>query len=72
MERNEGKEHAHIFPAEYGLALAAIDVSHGVVACCHLTVIWFTFDNVNPAHIHPLASTRHDRVFTRSYTSSNK
>jgi len=36
-----------VFPAEYGLALAAIDVSHGVVACCHLTVIWFTFDNVN-------------------------
>jgi len=36
-----------IFPAEYGLALAAIDVSHGVVACSHLTVIRFTFDNVN-------------------------
>ena len=68
----KGKEHAHVFPAEYGLALAAIDVSHGVVACSHLTVIRFTFDNVNPVHIHPLASTPHDRAFIRSYTSSNK
>ncbi len=53
MEWNgtKGKEHAHIFPAKYGLALAAIDVSHGVVACSHLTVIRFTFDNVNPARI---------------------
>ncbi len=72
MERNKGREHAHIFPAEYGLTLAAIDVSHGVVACSHLTVIRFTFDNVNPAHIHPSASTRHDRAFIQSYTSSNK
>jgi len=47
---------AHIFPAEYGAALAAIDVSHGVVTCCHLTVIRFAFDNVYPAYIHPLAS----------------
>jgi hypothetical protein len=61
MEWNEGKEHAHIFPAEYGLALAAIDVSHGVVACSHLTVIRFTFDNVNPAHIHPI-SHPHDMI----------
>jgi hypothetical protein len=65
MERNEGKEYTHIFPAEYGLALAAIDVSHGVVACSHLTVIRFTFDNVNPVYIHSLASTRHDRDFIR-------
>lgn len=72
MEWKKDKEHAHIFPAEYGLALAAIDVSHGVVACGHLTVIRFTFNNVNPAHIHPLASTPHDRAFIRSYTSSNK
>lgn len=58
--------HAHIFPAEYGLALAAIDVSHGVVACGHLTVIRFTFDNVNPAHISPISMhTRHDRAFIR-------
>lgn len=55
MERNKGKVHAHIFPAEYGLALAAIDVSHGVVACSHLTIIRFTFDNVNPAHIHRIS-----------------
>ena len=68
----KGKEHAHIFPAEYGLALAAINVSHGVVACSHLAVIRFTFDNVNPVHIHPLASRPHDRAFIRSYTSSNK
>jgi hypothetical protein len=50
--------HAHIFPAKYGLALAAIDVPHGVVSCSHLTVIWLAFDNVNPAHIHPSASAR--------------
>jgi hypothetical protein len=61
-----------IFPAEYGAALAAVDVSHGVVARSHLTVIRFAFDNVNPAHVHPLASTRHDRASIRSYTSSNK
>lgn len=36
-----------IFPAEYGAALTAIDVSHGVVACSHLTVIRFAFDNVD-------------------------
>jgi len=72
MARDKAKELAHIFPAEYGLALAAIDVSHGVVACSHLTVIRFTFDNVNPVHIHPLASTRHDRASIRSYTSSNR
>lgn len=62
----------HIFPAEYGAAFAAVNVSHGVVACSHLTVIRFAFDNVNPAHVHPLASTRHDRASIRSYTSSNK
>ena len=67
-----GKQHAHIFPAEYGLTLATIDVSHGVVACSHLTVIRFAFDNINPAHIHPLASTRHDMLpsgLTRLQTS---
>jgi hypothetical protein len=44
-----------------------------VVACRHLTVVWFAFDNVNPAHIHPLAPI-HDTIvpFIRSYTSSNK
>ena len=47
---------AHIFPAEYGTALTAIDVSHGVVACSHLTVIRFAFDNVDPAHIHPIST----------------
>lgn len=53
-----GKEKmdAHIFPAEYGATLATINVSHGVVTCCHLAVIRFAFDNVYPAHIHPLAS----------------
>jgi len=35
-----------IFPPEYGPALAAIDVPHGVVACSHLAVIRFAFDNV--------------------------
>lgn len=67
-----GTRDIHIFPAEYGAAFAAVDVSHGVVACSHLTVIRFAFDNVNPAHVHPLASTRHDRASIRSYTSSNK
>lgn len=47
---------AHIFPAEYGTALTAINVSHGVVACSHLTVIRFAFDNVDPAHIHPIST----------------
>ena len=70
--RRIGTRDVHIFPAEYGAAFAAVDVSHGVVACSHLTVIRFAFDNVNPAHVHPLASTRHDRASIRSYTSSNK
>jgi len=48
---------AHIFPAEYGAALTAIDVPHGVVACSHLTVVRFAFDNVDPAHIHPISTS---------------
>jgi len=61
-----------IFPAEYGAALATIDVTDGVVSRSHLTVIRFAFDNVNPARIHPLVTTQHDRASNRSYTSSNK
>jgi hypothetical protein len=52
----EANGDAHIFPAEYGAALTAIDVSHGVVACSHLTVIRFAFDNVDPAHMHPIST----------------
>ena len=53
----DGDGDAHIFPAEYGAALTAIDVPHGVVACSHLTVIRFAFDNVDPAHIHPISTS---------------
>jgi hypothetical protein len=50
--RKEGDKvgkHAYIFPTEDRATLAAVDVSYGVVACSHLTVIWFTLNNVNPA-----------------------
>jgi hypothetical protein len=53
----EADRDAHIFPAEYGAALTAIDVPHGVVACSHLTVVRFAFDNVDPAHIHPISTS---------------
>jgi hypothetical protein len=65
-------EHAHIFPAEDGLTLAAINVPHGVVACSHLTVIRFAFDNVNPAHNSPISIYTTYRAPIQSYTSSNK
>lgn len=42
---------ANIFPAECGAALAAINVSDSMVSSCHLAVIRFAFNNVNPAHI---------------------
>ena len=53
----EADRDAHIFPSEYGAALTAIDVPHGVVACSHLTVVRFAFDNVDPAHIHPISTS---------------
>src|SRR5712675_494115 len=53
---------AHIFPTENGAALAAIDVSHGVVACSHLTVVWLAFNNVHPATHSPLALARCHRA----------
>ncbi len=46
---------ANIFPAEGCAALAAINVSHSMVSGCHLTVVRFALNNVNPAHIIPLA-----------------
>ena len=62
---------ANIFPAECGAALAAINVSHGMVPSCHLTVIRFPFNNVNPAH----ATRQHAPLGgnpIQAYTSSNK
>lgn len=45
------RKFSNIFPAERGAALAAINVSHSMVSGCHLTVIRFALNNVNPAHI---------------------
>jgi hypothetical protein len=36
-----------VFPSEDGTALDAVDIANGVVACRHLAVIGFAFDDVD-------------------------
>lgn len=40
-------EPTHVFPSQSSAAFAAVDVSHGMIPCGHLSIAWFSMDHVH-------------------------
>ena len=47
MRRKFGNIETHVFPTQDPLTFDAVDVAHGVVACRHLTINWFSLHDID-------------------------